>query len=148
MVGKEKIKCPNCEQEAQGRFCSWCGSLLAADVSADEPAEEITRPGKRARPPRNLYTWSGFILLIIGVCLFFVSYFLLLLTWLTALGLATVILAILLVALGRTVPQLSPQASSLLLETGISSISAIVEELGIKSKGIYLPSFLTFPRMV
>jgi len=64
------------------------------------------------------------------------------LTWLTATGTAMLILSAILLALGRTIPRLSPEVSSLFLETGIDNISSIVEELGIKSKAIYLPSSL------
>jgi len=53
------------------------------------------------------------------------------------------ILAAILLVLGRTVPKLSPEVSSLLLETGIDNIATIIEELGIKAKAIYLPSSLT-----
>jgi hypothetical protein len=52
------------------------------------------------------------------------------------------ILATILLVLGRTVPKLSPEVSSLLLETGIENIATIIEELGIKAKAIYLPSSL------
>jgi hypothetical protein len=53
------------------------------------------------------------------------------------------ILSFIFLALGRTIPKLSPEVSSLLLETGISNIATLIEELGIRSKAIYLPSSLT-----
>jgi len=91
----------------------------------------------------NLYTWAGLGLLITGLLVALSAYFIFLLTWLTALGISMLILAVILLVLGRTVPRLSPEVSSLLLETGIDNISALIEELGIKAKAIYLPSSLT-----
>ncbi len=52
------------------------------------------------------------------------------------------ILSFILLALGRTIPKLPPEVSSLLLETGIDNIAALVEELGIRAKAVYLPSSL------
>ena len=52
------------------------------------------------------------------------------------------ILSFILIALGRAVPKLPPEVCSLLLETGVDNISSLIEELGIKSKAIYLPSSL------
>lgn len=92
---------------------------------------------------KNLYTWSGLGLLVVGSLVFLTSYFILLLTWLTALGISILILSFLLLALGRTIPTLPPAISSLLLQTGIDNIASLVEELGIKSKAIYLPSSIT-----
>ena len=54
-----------------------------------------------------------------------------------------VVLALIFLVLGSTIPRLPPEASALLLETGIDNIASIVEELGITSKGVYLPSSLT-----
>ena len=56
------------------------------------------------------------------------------------------ILSFILLALGRTIPKLSPEVCSLLLETSVDNIAAIVEELGIKAKAVYLPSSLTSGR--
>jgi hypothetical protein len=56
------------------------------------------------------------------------------------------ILSFILLTLGRTVPKLPPEVSALILETGTENIASIVEELGIKSKAIYLPSTLTSGR--
>lgn len=92
---------------------------------------------------RNLYTRSGLGLLVAGILLFGVSYFLLLVTWLTATGICLLILSFILIVLGRTVPKLPPEVSALFLETGIDNLASMVEELGIKSKAIYLPSSLT-----
>jgi len=92
---------------------------------------------------RNQYTLTGLSLIVAGVLLFTSSYFIFQITWLTALGIAMLILAAILIALGRTIPRLSPEMSSLLLETGKNNVSSIVEELGVKSKAIYLPSSLT-----
>ncbi len=53
------------------------------------------------------------------------------------------ILSFILLALGRTIPKLSPQLSNLILETGIDNMATLIEELGIKSKAVYLPPSLT-----
>jgi hypothetical protein len=53
------------------------------------------------------------------------------------------ILLLTLLALVRTIHKLSPQVSSLRLETGIDNNATLIEEFGIKSNGIYLRSSLT-----
>ncbi len=97
-------------------------------------------------PHKNPYTWSGLALLIAGLLVSPFAYFVLQLTWLTALGICMLILSFILIALGRTIPKLPPEVCSLLLETGIDNIAAIVEELGIKAKAVYLPSSITGDR--
>jgi hypothetical protein len=91
---------------------------------------------------KNPYTWAGLGLLVAGSLAFLSSHFVLLLTWLSALGISMLILSIILLALGRTIPKLPPEVSSLLLETGIDNIATMIEELGIRGKAIYLPSSL------
>ncbi len=91
---------------------------------------------------RNLYTWSGFGLLITGTLVSLISQFIFQITWITALGISMLILASILLVLGRTIPKLSPELSNILLQTGIHNIASLVEELGIKSRAIYLPSSL------
>ena len=95
---------------------------------------------------RNPYTWAGLSLLIAGSLVSLSAYFILLLTWLTALGICMLILSFILLALGRTIPKLSPEACRLLLETGIDNMATIVEELGIQANAVYLPSSLTGDR--
>ena len=90
---------------------------------------------------KNSYTWTGLALLITGLLLSLSSHFVLLITWLTALGVAMLILSLILLALGSAIPKLPPEFSALLLETGIENIAAMVEELGVRSKGIYLPFY-------
>jgi len=92
---------------------------------------------------KNPYTWSGFGLLIAGILISLSAYFILLVTWLTALGICLLILSFILLALGRTIPKVPPEVASLLLETGIDNMATIVEELGIRAKAVYLPSSLT-----
>lgn len=52
------------------------------------------------------------------------------------------ILSFILLALGRTIPKLPPEVCGLLLETSIDNMASIVEELGIRTKAVYLPSSL------
>ena len=94
--------------------------------------------------PRNAnpYTWTGVGLLILGFLITAVALLIFDLTWLTALGLATLIIALLLLALARSVPRLPPEFGRLLLEAGIDNIASVVEELGIREKAVYLPSSL------
>lgn len=97
---------------------------------------------------KNAYIWAGFSLLVAGGLIAVPSYFIFQLTWLTALGICMLILSFILIALGKAVPKLPPEVCSLLLETGVDNISSLIEELGIKSKAIYLPSSLAskYPR--
>lgn len=92
---------------------------------------------------KNPYTWSGTGLLIAGILVSPVAYFILALTWLTALGISMLILSLILLALGRTIPKLPPEVCRLFLETGNDNMAVIVEELGIRTRAIYLPSSLT-----
>ena len=91
----------------------------------------------------NSFTLLGACLALAGLSLSLVSYLLLRSTPLTALGLSTVILGGVSLALGRGQPKISPEASAILLQSGVENISAIVEELGLKAKAIYLPSSMT-----
>jgi hypothetical protein len=95
---------------------------------------------------KNPYTWSGLGLLIAGGMVFLPAYFIFHLIWLTALGICMLILSFILIALGKAVPKLPPEVCGLLLETGINNMATLIEELGIKTKAIYLPSSLASDR--
>ncbi len=62
---------------------------------------------------------------------------------LVGLGIAAVFVGVVTVALGYSVPPLSPEASALLLQTGLENLSMLVEEIGLETPGVYLPSRLT-----
>jgi len=98
---------------------------------------------KTALLKSNPYTWAGLGLLIAGILICPSAYFILHLIWLTALGMCMLILSFILIALGRTISNLPPEVCGMLLETGISNIASIVEELGIRTQAIYLPASLT-----
>jgi len=53
------------------------------------------------------------------------------------------ILGFVCLALFRSLPNISPETGSLLLEAGMENISALIEELGLRTKAIYLPSSRT-----
>lgn len=94
----------------------------------------------------NPYVWAGFGLLVAGGLISATAYFVLDLVWLAALGIAMLILSFICLVLGRTIPRLSPEASVLFLETGNENLAALIEELGIKTKAVYLPSSLAHGR--
>lgn len=95
---------------------------------------------------RNPYVWAGFGLLVAGGLISATAYFVLNIVWLTALGIAMLILSFICLALGRTIPKLSPEVSALFLETGNENLASLIEELGIKAKAVYLPSSLAHGR--
>lgn len=95
------------------------------------------------KPISNSYTLLGVYLSLSGLTLVAIAFIILQSTPITALGLSTIILGAVSLALGRGQPKISPEASEILLQSGIENISAIVEELGLKSKAIYLPSSMT-----
>ena len=91
----------------------------------------------------NPYNLLGLALALTGGAMAAVSYLILDSIPLTALGMSMVILGVISLTLGRTRPKISPEASAILLETGLENMAAIVEELGLRSKAIYVPSSLT-----
>jgi hypothetical protein len=97
-------------------------------------------------PEKNPYIWSGVGLLITGSLIFLAAYFIFHLIWLTAIGICMLTLSFVLLALGKSVPRLPPEVCRLLLETGVDNMATLIEELGIKSKAIYLPSSLASDR--
>jgi hypothetical protein len=90
----------------------------------------------------NPYTLTGLGLLTAGLFVSMSAFFIFQLIWLTALGICMLIISAILIALGKAVPRLPPEVCGLLLQTGIENIATLIEELGIKSKAIYLPSSL------
>jgi hypothetical protein len=91
----------------------------------------------------NPYSLLGVGFLFAGAGLAPLAYLILNSTPLTALGLSLIILGAVCIALGRTRPKISPEASTLLLETGLENISAMVEEIGLRTKAVYLPPSLS-----
>lgn len=92
---------------------------------------------------RNPYILLSIVLFLAGLWLAPIADVILESTPLTALGISLIILGAVCFVLGRTRPKISPEVSALLLETGLENIAAIVEELGLSSKAVYLPSSMT-----
>jgi hypothetical protein len=86
------------------------------------------------------YRLLGISLCVAGVIFSPVSYFIISSVPLTAMGLSAVMIGFACIALANTRPYLSPEACQLILKTGMENTAALIEELGLKSKAIYLPS--------
>ncbi|MFC2018325.1 hypothetical protein ACFLTQ_03390 [Chloroflexota bacterium] len=82
-------------------------------------------------------------MILFGIWLAPVAHILLESTPLSALGISLIILGSISYVLGRTRPNISPEVSSLLLETGLENIAIMIEEMGLSSKAVYLPSSMT-----
>lgn len=91
----------------------------------------------------NSYKTLCLELTLSGILLSLVAYLVLNSVPLTALGISTLILASVAFAIGVGQPKIPPEASDVLLQSGVENTSALVEELGLKSKAIYLPASMT-----
>jgi hypothetical protein len=91
---------------------------------------------------RQPYRMLGLILLMAGVIFAPVCYFIIDSTALTSVGITMLILGLTCVALANTRPYISPEASQVMLKTGMENTAALLEELGLRNKAIYLPSYL------
>lgn len=92
---------------------------------------------------RNQYSELGLGLLLAGIGLMPTAYLLLHSIPLIALGISLVVLGAICLALGKSRPTISPEVSKLLMETGMENLNSLLEELCLKSKGMYLPSSMT-----
>jgi len=55
---------------------------------------------------------------------------------------ALVVLGLVILLLGKTAPGLSPELAELLARTGYENLGRLLEELGLQSRAVYLPSLL------
>ena len=69
-----------------------------------------------------------------------VAYFIINSIPLTAIGLSSIMIGFTSIALASSRPQISPEASQMIFETGMENIAALLEELELNNKAIYLPS--------
>ena len=89
---------------------------------------------------KNPYKVLGIILSIAGAVLAPVFYFFFLSAPLTAVALSAVIIGLASFFLANTRPNISPEACKILLKTGMENTAALLEEIGIRNKAIYLPA--------
>ncbi|MDP6632685.1 MAG: hypothetical protein QGI51_04185 [Dehalococcoidales bacterium] len=88
----------------------------------------------------NPYRALGLGLCLAGAVFAPLAYFIVGSVPLTAVGVSAVMIGVTSMALANTRPYLSPEASQLILKTGMENTAALLEELGLSNKAIYLPS--------
>jgi hypothetical protein len=92
---------------------------------------------------KNIYFYLAIVLLVFGAVfcvLFYIPFYSI---PLTAVGASMLILGLVCLALSRSLPTISPETGAMLLEAGMENINALIEELGLRAKAIYLPSSRT-----
>lgn len=88
----------------------------------------------------NPYRILGLGLCLAGAIFAPVTYFILNSVLLTAVGISAIMIGFTCIALANTRPYISPEAAQLILKTGMENTAALLEELGLRNKAIYLPS--------
>ena len=87
----------------------------------------------------NAYRILGLGLCLAGTIFAPVSYFVIASVPLTAVGISAVIIGFTCIALSNTRPYISPEACEVILKTGMENTAALLEELGLRNKAVYLP---------
>ncbi|MFC1898810.1 hypothetical protein ACFLXP_00535 [Chloroflexota bacterium] len=88
----------------------------------------------------NPYRTLGLVLCVTGALFSPVAYFIVGSVPITALGLSAVMIGFTCIVLANARPYISPEACQLMLKTGMENTAALLEELGLKNKAIYLPA--------
>ena len=88
----------------------------------------------------NPYRLLGLGLIIAGAIFAPAAYFMINSIPLTAIGLSSIMIGFTSIALATARPRISPEAAQMMFETGKENIAALLEELGLNNKAIYLPS--------
>ena len=104
---------------------------------SEQTLNAAPEPGKKIRNP---YRSLGLVLTVSGAVLAPVFYFLAASVPLTALALSAVILGLVSSSLANARPDITPEASRMMLQTGMENIASLLEELGLTSRAVYLPS--------
>lgn len=82
----------------------------------------------------------GIGFLVAGTVFAPVSYFIIGSIPFAAIGISTIIIGFTCIGLANTRPSISPEACQLILKTGMENTGALLEELGLRNRAIYLPS--------
>jgi len=88
----------------------------------------------------NPYRILGLGLSLAGAIFAPISYFIINSVPLAAVGISAIMIGVTGIALANTRPYISPEACQLILKTGMENTAALLEELGLRNKAIYLPS--------
>jgi hypothetical protein len=88
---------------------------------------------------RNPYLRLGLVLSLSGAMLAPVFYFVLDSVPLAALAISGIILGLVSAMLANARPEVPPEASRMMLQTGVEHMASLLEELGLRSKAIYMP---------
>lgn len=88
----------------------------------------------------NPYRILGLGLCLAGAIFAPISYFILASVPLAAVGISAIMIGFTCIALANTRPYISPEACQLILKTGMENTAALLEELELRNKAIYLPS--------
>jgi len=88
----------------------------------------------------NAYRILGLGLCLAGTIFAPISYFVIASVPLTAVGISAIIIGFTCVTLANTRPYISPEACEVMLKTGMENTAALLEELGLRNKAVYLPS--------
>ncbi len=88
----------------------------------------------------NAYKILGLGLCLAGTIFAPISYFVIASVPLTAVGISAIIIGFTCIALANTRPYISPEACEVMLKTGMENTAALLEELGLRNKAVYLPS--------
>jgi hypothetical protein len=86
------------------------------------------------------YRILGLGLCLAGAIFAPISYFIIGSVPLTAVGTSAIMIGFTCIALANTRPYISPEACQVLLKTGMENTAALLEELGLQVKAVYLPS--------
>lgn len=89
---------------------------------------------------KNPYRTLGIGLVAAGAMFAPVAYFILNSAPLTAMALLSLLVGFTCIALASTRPYISPEASLVLLQTGMENIAVLLEELALRNKAVYVPS--------
>jgi hypothetical protein len=89
---------------------------------------------------KSPYFRLGLVLSLSGAILAPIFYYVLDSVPLTALAVSCVMLGLVSAMLANARPEVPPEASRMMLQTGVEHLASLLEELGLKSKAIYIPS--------
>ncbi len=95
---------------------------------------------KTTEMTKNPYRRLGLALSLLGAVMAPVCYLLLNSVPLAALALSFIMLGLVSAALGNSQSEVSPEASQMMLRTGVENIASLLEEMGLTSKAVYLPA--------